>query len=46
MISGWPEDDRDLLKHVILLIRLFLWLDSLICAWASSFRRGFMVTYI
>jgi hypothetical protein len=22
----------------------FLWLDSPICAWASSFRRGFMVT--
>jgi hypothetical protein len=24
----------------------FLWLDSPIWAWASSFRRGFMVTHI
>jgi hypothetical protein len=24
----------------------FLWLDSPIWAWASSFRRGFMITHI
>jgi hypothetical protein len=24
----------------------FVWLDSLIRAWASSFRRGFMITHI
>jgi hypothetical protein len=36
-------------KHFCLfffLLLLLLWLDSPICAWASSFRRGFMVTQI
>jgi hypothetical protein len=27
-------------------LAFFLWLDSLIWAWASSFRRGFMITHI
>jgi hypothetical protein len=31
---------------VCLFVCLFVWLDSLIWAWASLFRRGFMVTHI
>jgi hypothetical protein len=34
------------LSYFLYLIFFFVWLDSLIWAWASSFRRGFMVTHL
>jgi hypothetical protein len=42
---AWTEETLPLL-YLIINFFFFLWLDSPIWAWASSFRRGFTVTHL